>query len=63
MKIRNLIIIAAVLLVSLVALAITKSSAAYQAGYGAGGLWVNIFKIVGVAGLIFFGVRYIIKEE
>lgn len=63
MKIRNLIIVAAILLFPLAALAITKNSAVFQAGYDAGGLLANIFKVGGVAGLIFFGVRYIIKEE
>lgn len=63
MKIRNLIIIVAIFLFPLVALAITSNPDAYQAGYGAGNFPPLIFKIVGVAALIFVGVTYIIKEE
>jgi len=63
MKIRNIIVIVAIFLFPLVALAITSSSDAYQAGYGAGNFLSLIFKIVGVAALILVGVTYIIKEE
>lgn len=63
MKIRNLIIIVAILLFPFVALAITNNSDVYQTSYGVGNFSSLIFKIVGVAALIFVGVAYIIKEE
>lgn len=60
---RNLIIIAAILSFPLVALAITKNSEAYQAGYDIGNLLVKVLKVGGIAAIVVFGVRYIIKEE
>ena len=63
MKMRNLIIIAAILSFPLVALAITKNSEAYQASHDIGNLLVKVLKVGGIAAIVVFGVRYIVKEE